>query len=72
MGPPSPTKILATLSIRRLHRRGPQTLDGEVKSNWTRVGVAFENKDAKGFNAVLTALPVSGRLEMQLAELKQD
>jgi hypothetical protein len=43
-----------------------------VKSNWTRVGVAFENKDAKGFNAVLTALPVSGRLEMQLAELKQD
>ena len=33
------------------------TKAGEEKAQWTRVGVAFENKDAKAFNVQLTALP---------------
>ena len=33
------------------------TKGGEEKANWIRVGVAFENKDGKGFNVQLTAIP---------------
>ncbi len=47
------------------------TRDGEEKSNWIRIGVAFENKDAKGFNVQLTALPVNGKLVMRLHEPKE-
>ena len=48
------------------------TRDGEEKSNWIRIGVAFENKDAKGFNIQLTALPVTGKLVIRLHEPKED
>ena len=44
------------------------TKDGEEKANWVRVGVAFENKDGKGFNVQLTALPVGGKLVMRVHE----
>ena len=48
------------------------TKDGEEKANWIRIGVAFENKDGKGFNLQLTATPVSGKLVMRLHEPRQD
>jgi hypothetical protein len=48
------------------------TKDGEEKANWIRLGVAFENKDGKGFNLQLIAIPVSGKLVMRLAEPKQE
>jgi hypothetical protein len=48
------------------------TQGGEEKANWIRVGVAFENKDAKGFNLQLTALPVNGKLVMRLHEPRQE
>jgi len=48
------------------------TKDGEEKANWIRLGVAFENKDGKGFNLQLTAIPVSGKLVMRLHEPKQE
>ena len=48
------------------------TKDGEEKAIWTRVGVAFENKDGKGFNVQLAALPVSGKLVMRLHEMRED
>ena len=48
------------------------TKDGEEKANWTRVGVAFENKDGKGFNLQLTAIPVNGKLVMRLHEPKTE
>jgi hypothetical protein len=48
------------------------TKDGEEKANWIRIGVAFENKDGKGFNLQLTAIPVSGKLVMRLHEPRQD
>ena len=46
---------------------------GETKKGyWTKIGVAFENKDGKGFNVQLTAIPVSGKLVMRLHEPRQD
>jgi hypothetical protein len=48
------------------------TKGGEERANWTRVGVAFENKDGKGFNLQLTAIPVTGKLVMRLHEPRQD
>jgi hypothetical protein len=46
--------------------------DGAEKANWIRIGVAFENKDGKGFNVQLTALPVGGKLVMRAHESKPD
>jgi hypothetical protein len=48
------------------------TKDGEEKSNWIRLGVAFENKDGKGCNLQLSAIPVTGKLVMRLHEPKQE
>ncbi len=48
------------------------TKEGAGKANWIRVGVAFENKDGKGFNVQLSALPVSGKLVLRIHEAKQD
>jgi hypothetical protein len=36
--------------------------DDEGDAFWTRVGSAWAHKDGKGFNVVLSALPVNGRL----------
>jgi hypothetical protein len=65
---------LPTLSARRFDVFVVEdyTKDGEEKANWIRLGVAFENKDGKGFNLQLTAFPVSGKLVMRLAEPKQE
>ena len=46
------------------------TQGGEEKANWIRVGVAFENKDGKGFNVQLSALPINGKLVMRVHEAK--
>ena len=48
------------------------TKDGEEKASWIRLGVAFENKDGKGFNLQLTAIPVTGKLVMRLHEPKKE
>ncbi len=32
---------------------------------WTRVGSAWQHKDGKGYNVVLSALPVNGRLVLR-------
>ena len=48
------------------------TKEGEEKANWIRVGVAFENKDGKGFNLQLSALPINGKLVMRIHETKPE
>jgi hypothetical protein len=48
------------------------TQGGEEKASWIRVGVAFENKDGKGFNVQLSALPVAGKLVMRVHEAKPE
>ncbi|MBS0174311.1 MAG: hypothetical protein JSR64_09780 [Nitrospira sp.] len=37
-------------------------IEGDKRSEWIRVGVAFPNRDGKGFNVQLTALPLDGKL----------
>lgn len=44
--------------------------DGAEKVNWIRIGVAFENKDGKGFNVQLAALPLNGKLVLRVHEPK--
>jgi hypothetical protein len=39
--------------------------DDEGDAFWTRVGSAWAHKDGKGFNIVLSALPVNGRLVLR-------
>ena len=42
--------------------------EGEGKDEdafWTRVGSAWPHKDGKGFNIVLSALPLNGRLVLR-------
>ena len=42
---------------------GVFTVEGEGESAfWTRIGAAWPNKDGGGFNVVLGAFPVNGRL----------
>ena len=48
------------------------TQEGEEKAYWIRVGVAFENKDGKGFNLQLSSLPINGKLVMRLHEPKRE
>lgn len=42
----------------------PATAQREAKSFWTKVGVAFENRDGS-WSLELAAMPVSGRLQMR-------
>ena len=44
-------------------------VNGEEKSFWNRIGVAFRNKDGS-YNIRLDALPVSG--ELHIREPKED
>jgi hypothetical protein len=43
----------------------------EAKSFWTRVGIAFENRDGS-WSLELSAIPVSGRLQMRDPSPKRD
>jgi hypothetical protein len=44
--------------------------NGGKKSDWTRVGVAFPHNDGKGFNVLLLALPLDGKMVLRLHEEK--
>ena len=39
--------------------------DKDADAFWTRVGSAWPHKDGKGFNVVLSALPVNGRIVLR-------
>lgn len=43
------------------HVREGGTDGEESKSYWTRIGVAWENKDGKGLNGELNLFPQDGR-----------
>jgi hypothetical protein len=45
---------------------------GEKKSDWTKVGVAFPHSDGKGFNVLLQAVPLDGKMVLRLHEAKED
>lgn len=45
--------------------------NGEERVNWIRVGVAFPHEDGEGFNIELKALPIGGKLVVQLHKAKE-
>jgi hypothetical protein len=39
--------------------------DGEKKARWLEVGAAWKHKDGDGFDVILEAVPVSGRIALR-------
>lgn len=37
----------------------------ETKSDWTKIGIAWAHKDGNGFDIILDALPVNGRVALR-------
>lgn len=50
--------------------RNFQTQEGEDDASWSRIGAGFLHRDGKGFDIVLEAVPVSGRVVLRLNEPK--
>jgi hypothetical protein len=48
-------------SVRNYRKNGEQ----QTGSDWTRIGVAWQHQDGEGFDIVLEAIPVSGRLAIR-------
>jgi hypothetical protein len=44
----------------------------DKKANWREIGVGFAHKDGKGFDVLLDAVPVNGRVVMRLIEDKPE
>ena len=44
--------------------------NGEQKSDWTRIGIAWAHRDGEGFDIVLDALPVNGRIALRKSKPK--
>lgn len=42
------------------------------KSFWTRIGVAFQHGDGKGFNIQLEVAPLDGRISLRVASEKKE
>ena len=47
------------------------TKNGQKESDWTRIGVAWAHRDGDGFDIILEALPVSGRVAVRKNKPKQ-
>jgi hypothetical protein len=39
--------------------------DGEKKGRWLEIGAAWEHKNGEGYDIVLEALPVNGRIVLR-------
>jgi hypothetical protein len=46
--------------------------NGEHRSDWTPVGVAWLHNDGEGFDIVLEAIPVSGRIALRKNKPKSE
>ena len=44
----------------------------EWKADWTRVGVAWAHSDGEGFDVLLEALPINGRVVVRKPKPKAD
>ena len=44
--------------------------NGETKSDWTRIGIAWAHRDGEGFDIILEALPVNGRVALRKSKPK--
>jgi hypothetical protein len=57
--------------------RGPALIAWHIrksgeKAYWDRVGAAFAHKDGEGFDLVLDALPIDGRVTLRVPSEKPD
>ena len=43
---------------------------GEEDASWSKLGVAWLHRDGKGFDVVLDALPINGRVVLRLNKAK--
>ena len=41
-------------------------------SIWTRIGAAWQHKDGKGFNIVIEAAPLDGRITLRVRSEKKE
>ena len=46
--------------------------EGKDKGFWTRIGVAWQHKDGKGFNIQIETVPLDGRITLRVASDKKD
>jgi hypothetical protein len=46
--------------------------NGETNSDWTRVGVAWAHRDGNGFDIILEAIPVNGRIALRKNKPKSE
>lgn len=57
---------------KNLPSHGVFVVEGEGdRAFWTRIGCAWPHQDGEGFNASLTALPLSGRLVIRTRKDKE-
>ncbi len=42
--------------------RSYENAEGEADAQWLKIGAAWSHKDGEGFDVVLEALPVTGRV----------
>jgi hypothetical protein len=49
-----------------------QVRNGKDKGFFTRIGVAWPNKDGKGFNIQLDSVPLDGKITLRVATEKKD
>lgn len=47
-------------------------VNGDKKSDWTKVGVAWPHQDGKGYRLVLTAVPLDGIVVLRQHEPKAE
>lgn len=47
-------------------------VQGEKRSNWSKIGAAWPHQDGKGYRLVLNAVPVNGVVVLRLPEPKED
>lgn len=69
------TRKAAAAEVTRLEAYGVRDYNdanGEPKTQWTRLGVAFPHADGNGFNVVLRAIPLDGKLVLRIYEPKNE
>jgi len=64
--PATETKRFNAYTVREFER------NGAVDHDWMRIGVAFPYKDGKGFDVMLQAVPVDGKVVLRLHEPKEN
>lgn len=57
--------------------RGPAMIAWHIrkageKSYWDRVGAAFAHKDGSGYDVILDAMPIDGRVTLRVPSEKPD